>query len=248
MGLWDTAVDVFSGGGRSDINDAYDKANGYMNPYRQGGMNNYNQMQDYLKNWGGDLGKYGNPGDWMYKQINQSPMDYYNSIMGSYSESPEAKYMQNQAFNASTRGGSASGMLGSGAQLKELQQNANDISQRDRQQYYSNVMGANQAQMGYLNNFQNQQEQYRNMMQYLTSLGYGAASGMGQNEIGRGTAQANLGRQTVGDIASMFGFGGGGGGGGGGGLFSQGGGGGGGGYGGGSIPPYIFKDAMAAGM
>ena len=211
MSLWDTVENIFTGGGKKATDKGYDTANANLYPYAHGGINNYNEIEDYAKNWGNNLNHYGNPGDWMYNQINKSPMDYYNSIMGGYSESPEAKYEQEQAYNASTRGASASGMLGSGAQLKGLQQNANDISQRDRQQYYNNVMGANQAQMGYLNNLQDQQAQYRNMMQYLTSLGYGANSGMGQNSINQGIARGETGRQTVGDIMSLFGFGSGGG-------------------------------------
>jgi hypothetical protein len=245
MALWDTVEDIFSGGGHSDINNAYGHAQDYLQPYMQGGANNYNTLNADTANMGNNLNKYNNAGDWQYSHINESPTDYYNRIMGGYSESPDAKYAQNEAFNASTRGGSASGMLGSGAQLKALQQNANDISQRDRQQYYGNVMGANQAQMGALTNLQGQQAQYRQMMQYLTSLGYGAASGMGQNAINQGMAQSQIGRQTVGDIASLIAYGAGGGQGGGGGLFSSGGGGGG---TGGSMPLYAQKAIMAAGM
>lgn len=218
MSLWDTAVDFFSGGGRSDINEGYDKANSYLNPYRTMGFNNTKAFENNANQLNQFLSPYAGAGSWMYNQINQSPNDFYNKLMSGYSESPEAKYAQEQAMRAATQGASASGMLGSGAFQKGIMQNANDISQRDRQQYFNNIMGANQAQMGYLGNLQGQQDIYRQMLQYLSNLGYGAAGTMGQNEIGRGTAQAGLGRQTVGDIMSLLGFGGGGG------LFGSGGG------------------------
>lgn len=239
MSLWDRVENLFSGGGLDDINQGYDHANNYMHPYVQGGVNNYNQLQDDTKTTGDNLSRYDHAGDYMYSHINESPTDYYNRIMGTYNESPDAKYAQNEAFNASTRGGSASGMLGSGAQLKALQQNANDISQRDRQQYYNNVMTSNSAQMSALNNLNLNQQQYKQMLQYLTSLGYGASTGAGQNAINQGTAQSQIGRQTVGDIASVVGYGGGSG------LFAppqqmNG--------GGGSIPLYAQKAIMAAGM
>lgn len=207
MALWDTVEDIFTGGGHSDINKGYNEAQQYLNPYITGGTNAYNTLNTDTNNMGNNLNQYSHAGDWMYSHINESPTDYYNRIMGGYTESPEAKYAQQKAFDASTRGASASGLLGSGAQLKALQENANAISQGDRQQYYGNVMNANQAQMGALTNLQQQQAQYRQMQQYLASLGYGAATGMGQNAINRGTAQSQIGRQTVGDIASLIAYG-----------------------------------------
>lgn len=253
MSLWDSVQNVLTGGGYNAVNKGYNQANDRLNPYARGGMDSYNNLRTNANNAGATLNNYGNPADWMYKQINQSPMDYYNSIMGGYNESPEAHQAQERAYNASTRGASASGMLGSGAQLKGLQSSANDISQLDRQQYYNNVMGANQAQMGYLNNFQDQQTQYRNMMQYLAQLGYGAASGIGQNNINRGNAHNEMGRQSVGDILSATGFGSGNGG-----LFGSGGGGGNqsgygmnfgsGGGAGNDIPEYALKAMMMGGM
>lgn len=230
MGLWNSVQDVFSGGGRSDIDDAYkraqgqyDEAQGYMRPYQQGGAADYNKYRGYVDQYGAGLNPGANIGGWQRGQINQSPQDYYNSIMKGYDQSPQAKYEQDQSVRASNAGGAASGMLGSGASQKALQQNAADISGRDQQRYFGNVMGANQMQMGYLDDYRNQQNNYNAMQQYLSNLGYGASGTMGQNSmnqgqnyINQGLAQSQIGRQTVGDIASLFGFGGGGGGGGGG--------------------------------
>ena len=208
MGLWDGISNFFSGGGRDDINDAYNQANQYLDPYRRGGIANYNEMQDYNKNWGNNLNRFNNAGDYMYGQINQSPMDYYNNVMKNYSESPEAKYEQEQAMRGANNAASASGMIGSGAYTKGIQQNAADISNRDRDRYYGNVMTANNAQMNSLQNLQGQQAMQRQMLQYLTQLGYGAGTEMGQNKIGQGTALANMDRQSMEDIMSLFGMGG----------------------------------------
>lgn len=228
MGIWDTAKNIFSGGGSGDIDRAYRDANGRMQPYQQGGAQDYQNYRNYVNQQGQNLSPYQHAGDWQYNHINESPVDYYNEIMGGYSQSPQAKYESDQAMRAATAGGSASGMTGSGAFMKSLQQNAGDISARDQQRYYGNVMGANQAQMGYLGDLRGQQSQYNQMQQYLTGLGYGAAGNMAQNDMSHGQQSAEIGRQTVGDIASLFGFGGSGGGqGNGGGLFNSGQGGGG---------------------
>jgi len=233
MGIWDTAKDIFSGGGSSDIDQAYKDAQERMYPYQKGGAEDYQNYRNYVGQQGQNLSPFQHAGDWQYNQINQSPVDYYNQIMGGYNQSPQAKYEQEQSMRAATAGGSASGMTGSGAFQKALQQNAGDISARDQQRFYGNVMGANAAQMGYLGDLRNQQSQYNQMQQYLTNLGYGAAGQMGQNDMSHGQQQAQIGRQTIGDIASLFGFSGGGGGqGGGGGLFNSGQGGQGGGQGG----------------
>ncbi len=167
--------------------------------------------------------------------------------MGGYSQSPQAKYEQEQAMRASTAGGAASGMIGSGAFQKALMQNAGDISARDQQRYFGNVMGANSAQMGYLGDLHNQQGQYNQMQQYLTNLGYGAAGQMGENDRWNGMQQKDLGRQTVGDLYSIYGklTNGGGGGGVGGGLSGSGAVGGSQGFSQG-IPPYMMNAIFAA--
>lgn len=209
MGLWNSVEDIFSGGGRSDIDDAYNTANQYMAPYTKAGAEDYNAFRTNVNQTGDRLAPFQNAGDWQYNHINQSPVDFYNSIMSGYTESPDAKYLQEQALKASNAGASASGMVGSGSFMKALQENAASIAQRDRQQFFNNVLDTNRTQMGYLENEQNQQSEYNRMQQYLTQLGYGAATGSGTNAINQGVAQSGIGRETVGDIASMVGFGGG---------------------------------------
>jgi hypothetical protein len=205
MGLWDSASNFFSGGARNDMDKGYKEADQYFAPYQQGGVADYNHMRDYASRWGNNLDSYGNPGDYAYKRINQSPNQYYDEIMHGYSESPEAKYEQEQALKASNAAGSASGMVGSGAFTKAIQQNAADISNRDRDRYYGNVMRSRDAQMESLQNFQNQQMMHRQMMQYLTGLGYGAGTNMAQNRINRAQSDANYDQGAFNDMAGIAG-------------------------------------------
>lgn len=208
MGLFDSVSNFLSGGAKGDVNKGYDEANRYMQPYNKGGAADYQNYRGYVQQQGQNLAPWQNTGSWQYGQINQSPVDYYNQIMGGYNESPQAKYEQDQAMRAANAGGSASGMIGSGAYQKAIQQNAADISARDQQRFFQNVGGANQMQMGYMGDLRNQQNSYNNMQQYLTNLGYGGASAMGQNSINRGLANAKYDQSAMDSITGLIGMGG----------------------------------------
>lgn len=208
MGLWDSISNFMSGGARDDVNEGYDQANQYLDPYRRGGAEDYSKYRGYVGQEGSNLAPWQGAGNWQYGQINQSPGDYYNQIMQGYAQSPQAKYEQDQAMRAATAGGSASGMLGSGAFNKAIQQNAADISSRDQQRYFGNVMGANQMQMGYLGDLRNRQNQYNAMQQYLTNLGYSGAGAMGENAVNRGLANAKYDQSAFDQIAGLIGMGG----------------------------------------
>lgn len=202
MGLFD----FLSGGAKGEASGGYDEANKYLDPYRKGGAEDYEKYRQYVSQYGKNLSPWDKAGSWQYDQINKSPGDYYNEIMKGYGESPQAKYEQEQSLRASNAGGAASGMLGSGASQKALQQNAADISARDQQRYYGNVAGANQMQMGYLGDLRNQQNNYGSMQQYLANLGYGAATGSGQNSINRGLSNAGYNQSGFDSLAGLGGF------------------------------------------
>lgn len=163
-----------------DITSGYNNATNYLNPYYQGGLADYNQYRNVMNTMGKNLAPYNNAGDNMYNQINQSPQDYYNSMMKGYTTSPYAQQQTNDMMKASTAGASASGMYGSSAYQNDLQNNANQITQADQQQYYNNMMGANDQQLKYLQNLQGQQSAYRQGMSGLADIGYGSAKTMGQ--------------------------------------------------------------------
>lgn len=198
-------LDMFTGGAGGDMEQGYEDAKGYLGPYQQGGVQDYNSYRNYVSQYGQNLSPYQNSGNYQYSQINQSPTDYYNNIMSGYSESPDAKYQQEQSNKASSFGASASGMTGSGAFYKGLQQNANDIAMNDRNNYYNNVMGANNAQMGALQNYQNQQMQYSQMQQYLTSLGYNSANSLAGYGMQNGMNQGKNDSSGLGNLAGLAG-------------------------------------------
>lgn len=71
----------------------------------------------------------------------KDPNAYINSLMANYSQSPWAKTQTAAGMKASDAAAAASGMLGSGAQATQLQQQGQQISQADQQQYLSNLLG-----------------------------------------------------------------------------------------------------------
>jgi hypothetical protein len=182
---------MFGGGdARGDADKGYNQARAGMDPYAQGGMNDWNQYHQWMQQQGNTLNQYGNPADWQWKHANMSPDDFYNQMMGGYQQSPQAKYAMNQMTNATDHAASASGMLGSGAYGKALNQNANQISQNDMQQYWNNVMGAMNKQSGFINNFQGQQNNWQNAMRWGANTGFNAASNEGNWAVGEGNANA----------------------------------------------------------
>jgi hypothetical protein len=207
MSIWDDISNWMTGGGRGDMQKYYKQGQGYLSPYQQGGTNAFNDWRSYTGNMGNMLSQYGNPADYRWKQINQSPMDYYKNIMNSYSESPEAKYNQEQAQRGGNAAAAASGMMGSGAYASGIQQNANDISQRDRQQYYGNVMGANEAQLQDLQNFQGRQDAYARQLQGQAGMGLNAAGQMSGNAMDMGKGMAGLDQQSLMNLLSLLGMG-----------------------------------------
>lgn len=179
-----------SGAANNSIQGGYDQAKGYLKPFYDGGVEDYNTYRGDVAGEGQELDQYGNPADWFYKTLGMSPTDFYNQTMQGYEESPDAKYEQEMAMRAANQGSSASGMLGSGAYFKGLQQNAADISNRDRERYYGNVRTAMNDQFGFLNNFQGQKRDYLNRMNGLAGYGMQSADRMGQYAIDAAKAQA----------------------------------------------------------
>lgn len=190
MGIMDS---VFSGGKQQagqDLKQGYEQANQYLQPYYDGGTQDYNTYRGRVAGQGQQLDQYGNPANQFWNNASLNPDNYYDQLMGGYSESPMAKNEQANAMRAANQGAAASGLLGSGAYFNGLQQNAADISSRDMQNYYNNILSANDRQFGYAQNFQGQQNDYMNRMRGLADIGYYSAGQMGQNAIGAAQAQA----------------------------------------------------------
>lgn len=170
-----------SGQADQDMQNGYNSANDYLNPYYQGGTQQWNNMGNWQNNQGQMLNGYGNPMDWAWKNANMSPTQWQNNIMAGYQESPNAQYATQAMERAMNNGASASGMTGSGAFYRALNQNANQISQTDQQQYFNNAMNSYYGQMAAGQNFQNAQNNWLNNGRWMAGMGYNAGNQMGQN-------------------------------------------------------------------
>lgn len=188
-------IDTFFGGGKQAASQqreqGYNQANQYMDPYYQGGLEDYNTYRGDINKMGQQLDQYGNPADYQWRNAGLSPNDLYNQWMGDYTESPQAQYEQQAAMQAANNGASASGMMGSGAYFKALQQNSADISARDQQRYFDNMMGTANMQGNWINNFQGQQGEYRRGRAGLAGYGFDAGREMGRNAIGAANERGN---------------------------------------------------------
>jgi len=173
-----------------DIAKGYQDAQRYMDPFYQGGVDSYNKYRGVLDTMGGQLDQYGNPAEWMWGQINQNPADYYQTLMKGYDQTPQAKYEQEQMMKASQQGAAASGLLGGGQFFKDLQNNTADITRRDQDRYFNNMLNSNNQQMNYLGDYRGVQNQYLNGMNGMANMGQQAAGQQGQYAIGKGNANA----------------------------------------------------------
>lgn len=160
----------------------YQEGQGYLNPWAQFGQN--------------AMGKYENALGKM-----SDSQGYINGIMNGYQQSPWAKFQMEQGMKGMNNAASASGMVGSGAQMKAAADFSQGLSSRDMQQWFQNNFGVDQQYLGGLNN----------------QLGYGAnaanmqaqmAMQQGQNaaQAAYGGAQAANNQKTelFGSISSAF--------------------------------------------
>lgn len=125
------------------LNQYYQQAQGYQNPFLNMGRGAIPQYQQWL-------------------QGQQNPSGFINNLMGQYQESPYAKFQQQQGLRAAQNMGSASGLTGSTPLMQFAQQNAQNISSQDMNQWLQNVLGINtqygaglQNELGYGQNAAN---------------------------------------------------------------------------------------------
>lgn len=73
----------------------------------------------------------------------KDPSDFINKLMSKYQESPWARYQQQEGIRAGNAFGSANGLSGSTPLLKQMQQNAQNISSKDMGDWLQRVLGIN---------------------------------------------------------------------------------------------------------
>jgi len=165
------------GGFFGDNGKSYDKAMEQYQKYAQMGQQT---QQPYLNAGQGAIGDYQK---WLQRQNN--PGSFINGLMDGYQESPYAHMLQQQAMNAGNNAASASGLMGSSALTRQLQQNAGQIASGDMNSWLQNVLGINtQYGQGQHNLIQGGQGSanaltglYNNLGQQMGEAAYGKQAG-----------------------------------------------------------------------
>jgi len=188
MGIFN---DIVSGvfGGSPNTTAGYEQAQQNLQPYVEGGQQSLSQLQNYLGGVGSNLSQYGNPADWMWSQINQSPQDFYQTLMSGYEQSPQYQQQMENMQKAIANAGAASGMMGSGSFYDDWQRNAQNIMAQDQDRWLQNMLGVNTRQGDYLGDYRNVEQNYMNQLNALSGMGANAAATSGQYAVGQGQAQ-----------------------------------------------------------
>lgn len=201
------ALGSIIGGGLNIFNNPYDASadtlNGILNGFGQYKNEVSGNLSPYMQAGNGAIGNYQNA---LNKMAN--PVDFMNSIMGQYQQSPWAKFQTQQGINAANNAASASGMLGSGAEQKELADYAQNISSRDMQQYLQNALGINNQYLGgyghLMDNGLNANSIYSNFINGLMNAQANVGGSLSNMQSYQGQSQ-NLGLgEILGGIGSLF--------------------------------------------
>lgn len=110
------------GQAKQPITEAMGKATGYLDPYQQAGTGALGQYQAGL-------------------QQGQDPMAFYNQIMQHYQQSPAMKFQEQQGVNALQNRAQATGMGGSGQEMKDIMQYSQGLASQGQQDYLKNILG-----------------------------------------------------------------------------------------------------------
>lgn len=165
QGLFGFSNDPY-GKGMSQYSKYSNQAGGYQKPFYDAGVNSLSPYQARLAQMA-------------------DPQAYFNSIMGGYNESPYAKYQQQESMNKSINEASNTGMTGSTPFQLQAQKNAQDISSKDMDKYFQDIMGINTDYMSGLNNLISGGEHSADVMTQLKNI-LGAVMGEGSYKQGIG--------------------------------------------------------------
>jgi hypothetical protein len=159
----------------------FDMISSFLNPqrgYQQAG----GQLRQYYNQGQGYLSPYNQQGMEQYQRLLQqanalnNPAALQAEWAKSYQTSPQAQQALAQAQQTGQEEASRMGLMGSSAALGNIQQNAANIQQQDRQQYMNDLMQKYMTSIG--------------LGQSLYGTGAGAANTMAGNAMGMGGAQA----------------------------------------------------------
>jgi hypothetical protein len=156
-----------------------------MAQYQQFANQGANAMMPYM-----NMGTNAMPAYQNWAQSMSNPSQFENNMMNQYQESPNAKYMQQQAIRSAMNAGAANGLGGSTPMMQQIQQNAGNISQQDMQNWMGNAMGINQMYGSALSNQIGMGEMgsnsllglYGNEASAMGNAAYGQQAGKNQNK------------------------------------------------------------------
>jgi len=101
--------------------DLYNQAQGYQQPYNQNGMDQYSNLNDYIKNL-------------------MDPQALQDKWAKGYTESESAKNAENMAQEHGMNALSSMGLMGSNTGINAVQKGTTQIGLDDRQNYLDNLM------------------------------------------------------------------------------------------------------------
>lgn len=120
------------------------------------------------------------------------PAALYKQMMSTYSQSPLAKTQTEAGMNAIRSAEAGSGMHGSGAEMEELQKNAQNISSADQQDYLNKLLGIRSDYLGQLGGLGAREaaQQYGARGQ-VGNWRYGTGGNLASDLQSQGAARAN---------------------------------------------------------
>lgn len=162
--------------GINSVNNSYNQATGFMNPFMQFGM--------------GEMGQYGQGVNAM-----SNPNQFINNLMQNYQMSPQAQFQTQQGDQGMNAAAAASGTLGSGPEQKSLAAYNQNLTNNDQSNYLNQRLGVynnfltnagNMTNMGYgaagqMGNWS--MDQGADLAQLYNQMGMGQMYGA-QNENG----------------------------------------------------------------
>lgn len=137
-----------------------------------------------------------------------NPSDYINQVMSHYKLSSAAQNAITHATTSSEHSGAASGMMGSGEQLQDVQNISQSIMNQDQQSYLNHVLNIDRERMAGkagVNDLAFQQGQFNQQMNAQQKQGImnaiGSGAGLMYSASGKG---GGSGYPTMGDGQSYY--------------------------------------------
>lgn len=191
MGFWGSATDNVFGGGQA-------KASGDLQKGYSNSISTYNNILDKItKMYQPWMDRGNKAGDKMF-DMGSTSMDAFNEMMGKgpggtgdwqteYQASPWAKYQTELGTQSAEAAAAAGGMLGSGSNQRDIDTMSQDISSKDRQQYFGDAMALQGAASGEFNPLMSTGA---GMTQNLGDLNFGTGQEIGEAQQQQGQAKA----------------------------------------------------------